>query len=957
MGEAIRHLVARDGGDRWIGIGIAFLSAAVVAIAALGSVQSGPYWGLTLRQSGSAVIVAAVQGSGLVSNFAAIEPGQRVIEIDGGDPRSYLGSDLTGVQRFTIEGVSGQQIVAEAPTIPPATLPALLIGALFFVGLGAIVCRWAADTLLGGIFLTFGWAVAITLVAIPAGTLGRPWGNVLAGATAVIAASSFLLLFLEFPHPLPRLRWIFPLIAVITLALIIAITAFASANAPFPRVFNSLLWLWVACGFVGGLVLLGLRTRDPEDRPRVAPIIVGTVVGIAPLVLFSALPGIIAHELILPAGLAALGLVSIPIGFTYAILRHRLFALDALLRQVVLRCADVAIYVAIFDLLWAPLRRLGVAELGAGTIAIVLAALVVPGLSRLLQDLIDRSLYGSVFEARRNSPFAEQQSVRELGIMLTHRVRQLVPVQWVALVASGSAPIGPSFVDPARSTLIAIDGDAPLEPGERRWSARYRTVPGPECDGTVVRIGGGAGSEHALIVGRRLNGAPLNSLDLETMRLLAWQAAAPLEAAVLREQAEDERRFRDGLSIFARRLAEAGSVEQVLQVTVDQSCQLLRADAGFAWLRDPSGDLTLAATSEDDVARFAAAAEIVRWSACDDPAAPPTSPRMVERPASRPGYAREIGSRIVYRLGDGASKVAIGVVIRKAADHPFSQEDERRTEEIVDHANGAFRRAFALAQAAEAETLRQITRVRSEFLDVVSHDLQNPLTAIRGFTELLEAHLHARDDAYVDTALASITEATTACQHLIDDLLTSSRIERGQLTLNRKPIDVGAFLSRVARSYQIMPEGYRVCVGETGALWVSADAARLEQMVGNLVTNALRYAESGPVTLSARRLSSWEGAIEVRDQGKGIAPEDQPKIWDRFYRTASGQLRTTSGTGVGLSVVRTLAELHGGRAEVESALGEGSTFRIILPVAEEPSPRGDASPTPRSPRESAIRSP
>lgn len=107
-------------------------------------------------------------------------------------------------------------------------------------------------------------------------------------------------------------------------------------------------------------------------------------------------------------------------------------------------------------------------------------------------------------------------------------------------------------------------------------------------------------------------------------------------------------------------------------------------------------------------------------------------------------------------------------------------------------------------------------------------------------------------------------------------------------------------------------------------------------MVGNLVTNALRYSDSGPVILRARRLSATEVCVEVQDQGRGIPAEEQSKIWDRFYRTPAGESRTSHGAGVGLSVVRTLAELHGGRAEVESEVGRGSIFRIVLPILDDP---------------------
>jgi len=112
-----------------------------------------------------------------------------------------------------------------------------------------------------------------------------------------------------------------------------------------------------------------------------------------------------------------------------------------------------------------------------------------------------------------------------------------------------------------------------------------------------------------------------------------------------------------------------------------------------------------------------------------------------------------------------------------------------------------------------------------------------------------------------------------------------------------------------------------------------ADPARVEQMVSNLLFNALRYAPTGPVVVRARPVNPNEVWVEVSDQGPGIAAELQPRVWDKFYRVA-GSEQVTQGSGIGLAVVRTLAELHGGHVELESSPGAGSTFRIVLPRAD-----------------------
>lgn len=875
-----------------------------------------------------------------------MRPGERIVLVDGRVARDYVGSQLKGASQIVVQDRSGSQRTITMPALSDGFGAALLVGALFFIGLGAVVFRWAADARLGLTFLIFGWAVAMTLVSIPAATMGYSAGFLVATPSAIVASSSCVLLFLIFPRPLAGTRWISQVVIGVTIALVSATAFLILANLPFPQALDTVLWLWVIVALVSALYLLVQRTRNPDDRRRLAPIFVGAAVGIVPLVILSGLPYAISGRMIVPIEFMSLALIGIPLGFTYAILRHRLFALDALVRYLLLRFVDVAAFVVIGVIIWSTLRRVQVETAIAVVLAVAVPAFVGPFVTTHLEKVIDRSLYGTIARARSATGFHQEHTVQELGAALTRQVRQLVPVQWSALVARRLiATNQPPEDDVQPNIVIAVDGDAPPQRLRGRWlDGRLVWLDGSK-DRTVIPLKSGTRTLGAVIVGPRLNNAPPNALDVETIRILATQASAPFEAALLREQAEEERRFRDGLSGFARELAAAGSVEQVLQITAIQSSRLLRADAGAVWIRDATGRFARTAWDGEHADCFAATLESTPWVDCQAAPADQTGSTAIIREKCATGPDSDLFSRIWYRLGDVGSAMAIGVLIRQGTDNPFTGEDERRASEIVEHADGAFRRAHAFAQASEAETLREITRVRSEFLDIVSHDLQNPLAVILGFAELLEARLSQVGDPAVSNAITSILEATETSRRLIDDLLTSSRAERGRLSLQREIVDVGDFLGRVAHTYQVLPGGHRIRVEKPSeTLQVSADVARLEQMVGNLMTNALRYSDSGPITLRARRLSPTEVCIEVRDHGRGIGPDDRARIWDRFYRTPSGESRTPRGVGVGLWIVRTLAELHGGRAEVESEIGQGSLFRIILPVVgAKPEPATNAS--------------
>ncbi len=753
-------------------------------------------------------------------------------------------------------------------------------------------------------------------------------------------------MFLLFPRRAGRANYFLIVLAVITVALVAATAIVVVTNTPFPSLLDTSQWTWLGINLLGGLLLLTLRTRSPETRRAVQPIAIGAAIGIAPLLLLNALPFLLTGQMIVPAGFSAISLVGIPLGFTYAILRHRLFGLDALVRRVLLRLLDVVTFGAIFEIVWLGLGLLNVADNLSGIAAIVASALAGPRVSEVLRDRIDRWLYPPLFEARTRAPAAAAGAdARTIAASLTRRIREIVPIRWIALVARSATPRDIAAGEPVPGRLLALDGDGPVERLRGEWVADRFSLTGWPEPPLGVPITGGQGTVGILLVGPRLNDAPLSSLDLEPITILAARAAASLEAALLREQAEEEQQFRERLSAVARELAAAGSVDQVLQVAASAAHNLLGADITFVWTRPAGGPWKLAA-------------ERGAPALLTDEARARCRPAWLDREdagilASRLLISRErlvadetLGplSRMTFRLGDITSALAVITVVRFGADRPFGAEDERRAGEIIEHAGGAFERAHAFAQAAEAETLRQINEMREEFLAIVSHDLQNPLTVIRGFAELLEMHLGSTGDRFVTSAIASIFQAVASCQRLIDDLLTSARLEQGHLSLHREPVDLAALLRRLVEGYRVLPEGNRVHADAAETVMVYADTARLEQMIGNLVTNALRYAPTGPVILRARRLSDREACIEVQDYGGGIPPAEQEKIWNRFYRAKSGEGRSRRGAGVGLSIVKTLAELHGGRAEVESTIGRGSVFRIILPALETPAehPTGPA---------------
>ncbi|MHB9107719.1 MAG: PAS domain-containing sensor histidine kinase [Armatimonadota bacterium] len=218
-------------------------------------------------------------------------------------------------------------------------------------------------------------------------------------------------------------------------------------------------------------------------------------------------------------------------------------------------------------------------------------------------------------------------------------------------------------------------------------------------------------------------------------------------------------------------------------------------------------------------------------------------------------------------------------------------------------------------------------------LHIVSHDLGSPLTVIHGHIGLLEELIGTPEsEAAIRESLATMRRNTRRLEAMLKDLTELARIEGGQLQLQREPIALPAYLRDfLQRSATVFDVGRIDLQVAEDVPRVLADADRLDRILTNLLSNAQKYAEPGtPIHISVRRQDD-EVVVAVSDQGRGIAPEDLPHLFQRFSR-AKGEHRAT-GTGLGLYITRVLVEAHGGHIQVKSQVGQGSTFSFTLPVA------------------------
>ena len=238
-----------------------------------------------------------------------------------------------------------------------------------------------------------------------------------------------------------------------------------------------------------------------------------------------------------------------------------------------------------------------------------------------------------------------------------------------------------------------------------------------------------------------------------------------------------------------------------------------------------------------------------------------------------------------------------------------------------------------LAQIEQAFREREARRHRlRRFVADAGHELRTPLTSVRGYAELFR---HGADQRPDDLALAMrrIEEEASRMGVLVDDLLLLARLDQGR-PLEREPVDLRTVAcDLVTDAHRLHPEWPLEFQDADAPLVVSGDDLRLHQAIGNLLANCRAHTPQG--TPLALRLSSADGmgVVEVADQGPGIDPGIAGRVFERFVRADDSRARASGGSGLGLSIVSSIVESHGGRVEVDTEVGKGSTFRLLLPLA------------------------
>jgi signal transduction histidine kinase len=305
--------------------------------------------------------------------------------------------------------------------------------------------------------------------------------------------------------------------------------------------------------------------------------------------------------------------------------------------------------------------------------------------------------------------------------------------------------------------------------------------------------------------------------------------------------------------------------------------------------------------------------------------------RVSEDDALRSLAGHGVLSLLLVGISLGGRRLGVLCVTGDRA-RAFNHEDASILKGVADQLAVAIENSHLIRETAETAALREANRLKDEFVSMISHELRTPLTAIKGYARTLLSD-EPWDEHTRREFLDIISEESDKLAELVENLLEMSRIEAGRLPIAPEPVLLWHMCAGVVRRIADQHPGMRFeCAVDEHLPMVQADPRRVEQVLVNLLQNAIKYSGAELVRVSASYAGGSEVVVTVEDNGIGIPSEHLPRLFDKFYRVERSQGDTGTGTGLGLAIVRALVEAQGGRIWVESTMGKGTAFHFTLPV-------------------------
>jgi len=405
---------------------------------------------------------------------------------------------------------------------------------------------------------------------------------------------------------------------------------------------------------------------------------------------------------------------------------------------------------------------------------------------------------------------------------------------------------------------------------------------------------------------------------LTEVRLRREKEALTQHLATVNQQLRRRVQELDALYKVGKSVTALLSLDQLLERIIDAVFYLIGAEeATLVLLDEESGQLRPVIRRQ----RVPGEIRSTGHRSAEELAASAASAGSITTTGAMLSAPLKIGDRIIGALGAG----------NRVSTRPFSSHEQQLLMALADYA------AIAIENAHLYEAVRQADQAKSEFVSIVAHELRTPMTSIRGYADMLLQGMCGPLTPQQEQFITTMRSNVVRMQILVSDLQDISRIETGHMRLELRTVHLSEALRDAlqATQAQIEARSQQLTVKIPEDLpKVRADPARLGQILINLLSNAYKYTpEGGHIQVRAWQQDSFVHCA-VSDTGIGISPDEQARLFTKFFRSENPVVREMPGTGLGLCIVKSLVELQGGRITVESEPGKGTTFSFTVPVAD-----------------------
>jgi signal transduction histidine kinase len=439
----------------------------------------------------------------------------------------------------------------------------------------------------------------------------------------------------------------------------------------------------------------------------------------------------------------------------------------------------------------------------------------------------------------------------------------------------------------------------------------------------------------------RKDGLPFVEDDQNLLTAFAGQAAVAIENARLLALTDQElARSVEELQVMGRIVRELNAsldVDRAMRITLEYAMRHSNAEAGLIGMMEEEDLHIMAQQGYEEVLSEQAIARLpVQYPAIQSVIQTGQASQVSLLSNGARGIMNSAHSQIIIPIRREAQVIGL-ILLESTSD---SQGNLAFLNRLSDNA------AIAISYAQLYAEVQRANLAKSEFVSFVAHELKNPMTSIKGYTELLAAGSVGPINEMQSNFLGTIRSNVERMSTLVSDLNDNAKIEAGRLRLDYRPVEVKEVVDEVIRSTRRQVEDKRQSVelqlsSELPPVW--ADRTRVAQVLINLVSNAHKYTpEGGVIFIGAEATDNqWdpEGAkrvahLWVQDNGIGISFEDQARVFQRCFRSEDSKAREAPGTGLGLNITKSLVEMQGGRIWFNSEFRKGTTFHFTIPISE-----------------------